>query len=266
MAKRVAIGNNKGGAKKSTNTVRLAEALARKKKRVLVAEMDPQGNASRRLGWVFNKDRPQLTISEAIEANAAGVAAQAIQPIGWGGEYGERIAILPARFTLENRAAEAGQVGAYRRLAKALRGADDHFDYTLFDCPPSLGHLTQMALAAADWALASTEPEHDSVEAAVRYRAFVADTAEDLANPELRFAGVIVAGHDMRVGAHTGQLAGIRQLFGEQMWSPVVPRRSAITNADEYARPLTEQTDGKSTEAVAIFDLLADTFIKVVGP
>ena len=70
MARRVAIGNNKGGAKKSTTAVRLAEALAKSGRRVGVLDLDPQGNASRRLGWTDDADNPKLTTSEAIEANA----------------------------------------------------------------------------------------------------------------------------------------------------------------------------------------------------
>lgn len=263
MAIRVAIGNNKGGARKSTNAVRLAEALARKGKNVLVSELDPQGNASRRLGFVYDREHPQATMSEVIEANGKGVAVHAIHPIGWGGIYRERIRVIPARFTLENRAVEAGQVGAYRRLAKALDGADDDEDYNLIDCPPSLGHLTQLALAAADCALATTEPEYDSVEAAVRYRAYVAETREDLANPNLRFAGIIAAGYDQRIGGHVGQIDNIRTLFGDTFLSPIIPRRSAIADADEFARPLDADPGGK--QAATAYDLLADSFIKAVG-
>ncbi|MCX4792612.1 AAA family ATPase, partial [Streptomyces sp. NBC_01221] len=136
MARRVAVGNNKGGAKKSTTVVRVAEALAKLKKKVGVVDLDPQGNASRRLGWKDDPTAPQLTTSEAIEANAEGVASQVWQPIGWTAEYADRIVLMPARYTLEDRATEAGQRGAYRRLAKALKGADDHLDYVLIDCPP----------------------------------------------------------------------------------------------------------------------------------
>ncbi|MFJ2774920.1 ParA family protein [Streptomyces sp. NPDC087300] len=261
-ATRVAIGNNKGGAKKSTHTVRLAEALAKLGHRVGVVDADPQGNASRRLGWKDNPSNPPLTTSEAIEANAEGVASQVWQPIGWSAEYADRITLMPARYTLENRVSEAGQVGAYRRLAKALKGADRHLDYVLIDCQPSLGHLTQMALAAAHHAVGSTEPEHDSVEGAVRYRDFVATAADDLANPDLTFLGMIVGGYDMRVGGHVGQLNGLRQIFGEEGIWGVIPRRSLITNADEFAQSLSEISD--SAEVRAAFENLAQRFVKEI--
>ncbi|MFI7360305.1 ParA family protein [Streptomyces avidinii] len=259
MAQRVAIGNNKGGAKKTTLTIRLAEALAKAGKRVLVIDMDPQGDASRRLGWT--DDMTQNTTSEVVFANADGVASQAIQPIGWECEYASRIALIPSRFTLEDRAVEAGQKGAWRRLRRALAGADDHFDYTLIDCPPSLGHLTQLALSASDFALATTEPEHDSVKAAIKYRDFIPASLEDLGNPDLKFIGLVVSGYDQRVGAHQGQLSGTRETFGEMVWG-VVPERSTIVNADEYAQPLCDVKD--SAEVRAVFELLAERFIKEV--
>ncbi|MFJ5851306.1 ParA family protein [Streptomyces sp. NPDC092903] len=259
MARRVAIGNNKGGAKKSTHTVRLAEALAKAGKRVGVAEMDPQGNASRRLGW---KDDPsKLTTSEAIEANAEGVAAQVWQPIGWQTEFADRITLLPARHTLEDRSLEAGQRGAYRRFAKALKGTDDHLDYLLIDCQPSFGHLTQMALAAAHYAVASTECEHDSIGGAVKYRDFVAASGEDLANPDLAFLGIIVGEYDQRVGGQRDQLKGVRQIFGDALWA-VIPQRSVVAYADEHGLPL-EQVP-KSGASRAAFELLADRFMKEV--
>jgi len=266
MATRVAIGNNKGGAKKTTLAVRLAEALAKAGKKVGVVDFDPQGNASRRLGWKDDPAAPKLTASEAIEYNEGkivheGQAAEVWQPIGWTTPYAERIRLIPARYTLEDRATEAGIRGAWRRLAKALKGTDDDLDYVLIDCPPSLGHLTQMALGACHFALASTEPEYDSIEAAVRYRDFVAASGEDLGSPDLAFLGLVVSAYDMRVGGHVGQLAGAREIFGDQVWG-VVPRRSLITNADEFAQPLDEIAD--SHEVRAVFENLAQRFVKEV--
>ncbi|MGW3399941.1 ParA family protein [Streptomyces hydrogenans] len=83
MARRVVFVNNKCGVGKSTTTVRLAEALAKEGKRVLVVDMDPQGNASSMLGWVWDPAQQQPTISHAIQAAADGAARTVIQPIAW---------------------------------------------------------------------------------------------------------------------------------------------------------------------------------------
>ena len=156
---RIAVGNNKGGVGKTTVTVNLAAALAEAGRRVLVVDVDPQANAGRRLGVVHDPAAPRPTISEAIQANAAGCAADVLVPCGWTGEEYRRIDVAPARFDLENRVSEAATLGAVLRLKTALDGVDDDHDVVLIDCPPSLGHLTQLALAAADAAVCVAEPE-----------------------------------------------------------------------------------------------------------
>ncbi|MBV9026070.1 MAG: ParA family protein [Streptomycetaceae bacterium] len=263
MARRVAFVNNKGGVGKTTTTVRLGEALAKARFRVLVVDLDPQGNASRRLGWAYDQEAPQLTISEAIQADRPGVAAQVIQPIGWEVEYAARIALCPARLELENRMAEAGVAGAWRRLAKALDGADDGFDYTLIDCPPSLFHLTQLAMAAAHHVVAVTEPEYDSVEAAVRVRDFITQRAADLANPDLALTGVIINAMQ-NLASHSDQRDSVRELFGGLVWDPVVRHRSLLVDADGDELPLTEVRGEKANEVRATYELLAQRFVKVI--
>ena len=133
---RIAVCQNKGGSGKSAMVVNLAAALAEAGELVDVADVDPQGNASRRLGARPAPD--QMTISEAIKCDALGAARDAYVPCGWGGVYGERIRVLPARFELENRISEAGTVGAVKRLKRALAGCDDR-RITLLDL--SLIHI-----------------------------------------------------------------------------------------------------------------------------
>lgn len=271
MATRVAIGNHKGGVGKTTLTVRLAEALAVLGKRVLVVDLDPQGNASRRLGWTpsapvdgerLDEAGQRLTISEAIKADQVGVAAQVLQPIGWDVDYADRITVCPARHDLENRMSEAGVVGAHRRLAKALEGADDDRDFTLFDCPPSLFHLTQLALAAAQYAVAVTQPEYDAVEAAVRYRDFIRERAGDLSNPGLELIGVIASAHDARRGGHVFQMEGLPDLFPGLLWQPTIPARAVVMDADEAAAPLATMKGAPAEEARANYRALAERLIK----
>lgn len=263
MARRVALVNNKGGVGKTTTTVRLAEALAKAGHRVLVVDMDPQGNASRRLGWAYDEEGQTPTISEALQQDRSGSVGRVIQQIGWEAEYASRIVLAPARLELENRMAEAGVVGAWRRLVKGLEGADDHVDYTLIDCPPSLFHLTQLALAAADLVVIVTEPEYDSVEAAIRVRDFIAERATELANPGLEIAGIIVNGMQ-NLASHADQLTSIRATFGGLVWDPVVRHRSLIVDADGDEVPLTEIRGEKANEIRASYELLAQTVVKRV--
>jgi chromosome partitioning protein len=240
---RVAIGNHKGGSSKTTTTVCLAAALAEAGHRVLVVDLDPQANASRRLGVRFNPNDPIPTISEAIESSAPGIeglAADALVPSGWPEPYTDRIHLVPSRFDLENRISEAGVVGAVGRLRRALAGVDDDYDMTLLDCPPSLGHLTQNALACATGgALTALEPEYDSVEGALRYRDFITANAGELGNPELRLIGAIVARVRSNLGAHTFQLDGLEETFGaDVVWTPHVPERAVVKEAADAAQPL----------------------------
>lgn len=238
MARRVAVGNHKGGSNKTAFVVNVSAALAEEGYRVLVGDLDPQANASRRLGYRFDPAEPTPTISEAIKANEVGVAAEAFTPCGWDEPYGSRITLLPSRFDLENRIPEAGVPGAPGRLRKAMRGADDEYDLTLWDLPPSLGHLTQLGLTASDAAVASLVPDYDSVEGAIRFRDFIADQAADIDNPSLTLIGVLVGEVQERLAAQSFQLEGLEELFGDLLWSPYVPERTVVREATSAAAPL----------------------------
>lgn len=240
--KRLGVGNNKGGVGKSGAVVNLAAALAEEERAVLVVDMDPQANASRRLGRPFRKENPTVTISEVIKSGEPGAAADAVVPCGWDGIYAERIHVIPSRFDLENRISEAAVLGAVGRLRRALDGVDDSYDVTLIDCPPSLGHLTQLAMAAADFGLAMVEPEYDAIEGALRFRDFVMTAGPEMQNPGLRFLGVVPSMVDTRLGAHTHHLGTLPGIFGEPMvLEPIIPVRSVVKDAADEATPLADQ-------------------------
>ncbi|MFJ2923348.1 ParA family protein [Streptomyces sp. NPDC087307] len=262
MARRVAIVNNKGGVGKTTTTVRLAEGLAKEGRRVLVVDMDPQGNASSMLGWFYDPQQEQQpTISQAIKANTEGAARGVIQPIGWDAPYADRIALAPARLTLENRMAEAGVSGAWRRLVTALEGADDGYDYTLMDCPPSVFHLTQLALAAADDVVIVTEADIYAIEAAERVRDFVTTRApKDLANPTLTIRGVVINALT-NTAVQAEQRDSARRIFGDLVWDPIIKHRTVLAEAGTDALPL---TDPRNAEPRASFELLTASFLKAV--
>lgn len=264
MAQRVAVGNNKGGSGKTAFVVGAAAALAGMDLRVLIVDMDPQANASRRVGFQWDPAAPVATVSEAIKADNAGVAGDAVAASGWDG-IGDRVDVVPSRFDLENRISEAGTVGAAGRLRRALQGADDDYDVALIDCPPSLGHLTQMAFAAAHAAVCTVEPEYDSVEGAVRFRDFIAAHATDLANPDLRIAGYVVSRVRTQVGAHIYQAEGLADLLGaELVWEPHIPERAAVKDAADAAIPLRELGGSRAGELARCYEQLASRLADAV--
>ncbi len=261
---RIAIGNHKGGSGKTAGTVNLAAALAEAGHRVLVVDLDPQANASRRLGIGYGD--PELTTSEVVKSGEEGVAADAIITSGWPEPYTERVHVIPARFDLENRISEAAVIGAAGRLRRALTGADDDYTVTLIDCPPSLGHLTQLSLAAADHALAVVEPEYDSVEGAVRFRDFIAAHAAELGNPGLGLLGYVISRVRANVGAHAFQIEGFAETFGpNQVWEPHITERAVIKDAADSASPLRVYGTSPGREMANIYAELATRLIKEMG-
>lgn len=259
MAIRVGFGNHKGGSGKTSTVRNLAAALAEAGHRVLVVDLDPQANCSRRMAAKFDPLNPTLTTAEVIHANADGVAAQAIRPCGWDAPYSDLIDVIPARYDLENRVAEAGVVGAVHRLFRALDGVDDDYAYTLIDFPPSLGHLTQLGLAAVDAVVGVVEPEFDGVEGVIRLAEFVANphNRKALDNADLRMIGYIISRVRANLGAHEHQLRGMPALLGAHlMWEPRVPERSADKDASDSEVPL-RALGGRAREHADVWKELA---------
>ena len=268
MAIRIAVGNHKGGSGKTSAVTGLAAALAEAEQRVLVVDMDPQSNASRRLAASYDPNDPTPTTAEVVRDGSEGIAAQAVRSCGWPDPYAGRIDVIPARFDLDNRISEAGQVGAVLRLSLALDGADDQYHVTLIDCQPSLSHLTQLALAAAHYAVAVVDPEYDGVDGAIRFRDFVTDavTRRGLGNPELGFLGALVNRFDRRIGAHAFQAAGLGELFGSDVvWEPHLPERACVKDAADAAVPLRLVGTPEGKRHATLYSDLAHRLIKEIS-
>ncbi|MCD2192174.1 ParA family protein [Actinomycetospora endophytica] len=254
---RVAVANNKGGAGKTTAIVHLAEALAARGRRVLAVDLDPQANLSRRLGYGEAELASMVTAAEVVAAHQKGCAADAIVGCRWITAGAERIDLLPARYDLEARVAEAGQLGSHERLEVALVGVAEDYDVVLLDCPPSLGHLTQLGLAAADTVVLVLRPEYDHLQGAIRVRDFVTTYRRHLGRPRLDVAGVIINEHDRRRGLHAWHTDSVTETFGPLVWSPPIPSRAVLAEAIDAAQPL--RARGAPARAlIATFSTLAD--------
>lgn len=282
MTSVLSVSNNKGGVGKSAFTVQTAAALARAGKRVLVVDMDPQANATRRLGIASEPAEQIVTMSEVIKADAVGAGEGVALPCGWTQQDDSptaealNIDVLPSRFDLVNRAAEAGAIGAVRRLKKALEGWTEEYDYVLIDTSPDLGHLVQMALAAADQVIIPTEPSYDGVEGARRVHDFITRHAADLANPGLTVAGLVVTKWQMTkqrgTNEHKFQHEGLIEQFGDLVWDlegevevrgkkvqvhSSIPKKMRFEEADAAAVSLTAWNDQLGRETVAVYDRVA---------
>jgi chromosome partitioning protein len=290
---KVVFANHKGGVGKSMLTAQAAAAMARRGLNVLVIDFDPQANVTRRLGIEFDPEHPFASISEAILAAGGdepvvGAVSGAVLQCGWRddstGELtaeAERIWVVPARFDLDNRESESGVLGAVHRLQIGLEGEwIEFYDVVLIDCRPSLGHIVQMALCAADVAIAVTDAEVDGVEGVIRLAEFIEKNRRYLDGIELR--GIIV--NQWRdVAEHFFQLEGMQDKFGSLVWAPTVTdenkvKRSTGPNdlripdwirfaeASGAAASLSAYTDARGRETTAIFDYLADRMVNELIP
>jgi chromosome partitioning protein len=272
MVVTIAIANHKGGTGKTTSTVQTAGGIARLDKHVLVVDLDPQANATRRLGIKWNPAAPIASISEALQATTPGAGAGAVLPCGWEQPEAANIDILPARFDLINREAEAGQVGALRRLHRALDGWTQDYDVVLIDTRPDLGHLVQMGMVAADSVIIATDAGYDSIEAAIRVRDFVTTNATDLYNPNLDVIGVIP--NRVRNTAEARyQIEGLTAAFGKRIWTArpdsegietFIPEWTRFAEADAANCSLTAWSDQRGRETTAMFDQIANTLTTAI--
>lgn len=270
LGHRRAVINNKGGVGKTALVVELAAALARRGRTVLAVDLDPQANLTRRLAAVGDAD-----LADALRAPARGAAGQARTCCGWSAAEGESIDVLPSSFGLEDRVLEAGIPGAARRLRKALYEITDEYDYTLIDCPPSMGHLTQMAIAALDGpddaVLLPVVPEHDAIAGAIRAVGLIDQWAEDLIGPgqQLDIAGAIVNGVRSRVSLHSVRLEdlphqlirGADEELAEpikiDVWEPHIPLAARLAELHDAGRPSSADRGLVREGIVDRFDALA---------
>lgn len=245
----IAVVNQKGGVGKSTTAVNLGASLALMGRRVLLVDIDPQGNTTTGVG--VDKRAMEL---DSYSVLLDGVAiAVAVQPTDV-----ENLWILPA--TLALAGAEIELVTIERRehrLKDALAATGDAYDIVMIDCPPSLGLLTVNALAAAQEIIIPVQAEYYALEGLSQLTTIV-DRAREALNPDLAILGVLITMFDGRTRLAVEVLDEVHRFFPERVFHTQIPRNIRLSEAPSYGKPAV-LFDPKSRGAQAYIALARET-------
>lgn len=252
MAKVIAIANQKGGVGKTTTAVNLSACIAEQGKRVLLVDLDPQGNSTSGLG--VDKDTvKQSTYDVLINRVPAG---DALIPTGTA-----LLHLLPSQIALAGAEVELVAVMAREQVLKrALDGIRKEFDYIFIDCPPSLGLLTLNALTAADTLLVPIQCEFYALEGLSQLMNTVKLVRMHL-NPALDVEGVVLTMYDARTNLSSQVVSEVKKFFKNKVYETIIPRSVRLGEAPSFGLPITAY-DPKSVGAVAYMKLAQELLEK----
>lgn len=224
----IAIVNQKGGVGKTTTAVNLATAMAAVGRRVLLIDLDPQGNASTGLG-ITNAER-RTTTYDLIMGEIS--VSDAVMPTAI-----PKLSLIAA--TIDLAGAEIELVSMIRRearLREVLQAAPLDFDYVLIDCPPSLGLVTLNALTAADSVLIPLQCEFYALEG-LSHLFRTIELVRARVNPKLSIHGVVLTMYDRRNNLTAQIEQDVRQFLGTQVYKTVIPRNVRMSEAPSHGKP-----------------------------
>ena len=226
---RVAIANQKGGVGKTTTAINLATALAALKRKVLVVDLDPQGNASTGLG-VPAKQRVRTTYDVLMDAVTIDQAAIPTKVPG--------LSLVPSDINLTGAELElVDKPDRAFRLRDRLADLAEVYDELLIDCPPSLGILTLNAMVAANALLIPLQCEFFALEGLTQLVSTVKRVRENF-NPSLEIEGLLLTMYDRRNNLSAEVAADVRAHFGSKVYDTVIPRNVKVSEAPSHGKPV----------------------------
>lgn len=230
MGKAIAIFNQKGGVGKTTTNINLAACLAVKGKKILVLDIDPQGNTTSGLG--ISKTDMELTTYELLTSDDINVEEAIVHTAT------EGLDMIPGSVQLAGAEVELVQLDHREsRLKEALMPIKDKYDYIFIDCPPSLGLLTINSLTAVDSVLIPIQCEYYALEGVSQLVSTIEIVKKSL-NKDLEIEGVILSMFDGRTNLSIQVVEEVKKYFREKVYTTVIPRNVRLAEAPSYGMPI----------------------------
>lgn len=250
MGRTIVIANQKGGVGKTTTSINLSASLAEQGKKVLVVDMDPQGNTTSGLG--VEKDEVENTVYELLLGECK--IEDCLQR-----EVFENLSVIPSNINLA--AAEIELIGVEEKeylLKKSLDEIKEEYDFVIIDCPPSLNMLTINSMCAGDTVLVPIQCEYYALEG-LSQLIHTIDLVKERLNPGLEIEGVVFTMYDARTNLSLQVVENVKNNLNQKVYKSIIPRNVRLAEAPSYGMPITKY-DSKSTGAES-YGLLAEEVI-----